>query len=91
MNYMKKFTASYSSVRDNFAIINIDENHKCKDTYYGLYCSGTGLLHAMVNTYAQYENLNNNAVISKGTLNNVLTEKIGDIGTILDSINGESL
>ncbi len=35
---MKKYTASYSNVRDNFVIINVDENHRCQETYYGLYC-----------------------------------------------------
>ena len=37
--------------------------------------------------YSQY--LSNNAFISKGTLENVLTARIGDINSVLDSINGE--
>lgn len=35
---MKKYTASYSSVKDNFAIINNDGSYKYNDKYYGLYC-----------------------------------------------------
>lgn len=37
--------------------------------------------------YSQY--LSNNAFISKGTLENVLTARIGDINSVLDAINGE--
>ncbi len=35
---MKKYTASYSSIKDNFVIINLDENQKCDSAYYGIYC-----------------------------------------------------
>lgn len=59
-----------------------------------------GYLLAQGKTYAQYESLNNNAFISKQTLENVITGKdlttksyvdglVGDINTALDTINGE--
>lgn len=41
---MKKYTAAYSNVRDNFAIINIDENHKCSGAIYGLYCVAQNII-----------------------------------------------
>lgn len=61
-----------------------------------------GLLAGQVITYANYENTNVKLFISKGTLENVITGKglttkayvdglVGDIGTILDNINGESV
>lgn len=42
-------------------------------------------------TYQQYENIGNRTFISKGTLENVLNARIGDINTILDNINGENI
>ena len=50
-----------------------------------------GKLYAIPITYANYGSLSDYAFVSKGTLNNVLNATIGDIGTILDSINGESI
>ena len=61
-----------------------------------------GLLTGQVITYANYENANVKLFISKGTLENVIAGKelvnktyvdtiVGDIGTILDNINGESV
>lgn len=44
---------------------------------------------ASVFTNEQYANKDNYTFISKGTLENVLTARIGDIDTILDNINGE--
>jgi len=35
---VKKYTASYSNIKDNFCIININGNHKCNAPYYGLFC-----------------------------------------------------
>ena len=58
---------------------------------YGLWITNEGVLTGVTRTSTQYSSLNNNFFISKGTLNNVLTATIGDIGTILDSINGESV
>jgi len=48
-----------------------------------------GDLYAEEKTYAQYETLGKKAFISKQTLENVLTARIGDINTVLDTINGE--
>lgn len=48
---------------------------------------GDGWLLAQVKTYEQYNNMNNSAFIGKGTLENVLTEKIGDIESILHTLN----
>ena len=47
-----------------------------------------GALRAEVKTYSQYtNNITENAFISKGTLENVLTEKIGDVETILQTLD----
>jgi hypothetical protein len=48
-----------------------------------------GDLYAEEKTYAQYEALGKKAFISKQTLENVLTARIGDINNVLDTINGE--
>lgn len=61
-----------------------------------------GVLIATTNTYEQYQQKYNDAFIGKGTLENVIAGKdlttktyvdglVGDIGTILDSINNEVL
>ena len=57
---------------------------------YGLQVAD-GTLTGATRTYAQYENDGNYIVISKGTLENVLNARIGDISSALDSINGESV
>ena len=44
---------------------------------------------ADVRTYEKYLNAGNNIFIGKGTLENVLTARIGDIDSALDTINGE--
>lgn len=48
-----------------------------------------GKVYCAERTYTQYQNDNNNYFIGKGTLENVLNAKIGDIDSVLDSINGE--
>lgn len=74
---------------------------KPSDDTYGISITGTGYLYAKnVNDYNIYLQKNANFAISKGTLENVITGKdlttkayvdglVGDIGTILDNINGE--
>ena len=68
----------------------------------GIQVSTTGGLYAGEYNYATYGNLPTSYFIGKGTLENVITGKglttksyvdslVGDIGTILDSINGESV
>ena len=55
---------------------------------YGTYTNATnGVLLSSVKTYEQYTNLGNGAFIGKGTLENVLTARIGDIQTLLDNLN----
>ena len=46
-----------------------------------------GRLRGVTRTYAQYQNANNLMLISKVTLDNVLTEKIGTIETILETLD----
>lgn len=46
-----------------------------------------GKLISTTKDYTTYQSLNNNAFISKGTLDNVLTATIGDIQTLLDNLN----
>lgn len=70
------------------------------NTFYGLYTSGNGLLYGMVKPYSDYDSFSSNGIISKGTLENVITGKdlttksyvdglVGDVGTLVDAINGE--
>ena len=58
---------------------------------YATNIDGNGNLYAVTKTYSEYSNGSNAIFISKGTLNNVLTAVVGDIDTILDSINNEVL
>ena len=41
--------------------------------------------------YATYQTMGNTHFISKGTLDNVLNARIGDIASVIDAINGESI
>lgn len=51
-----------------------------------------GILKCETKTYPQYQNyLYNSAFISKGTLENVLANRLGPIDDVLDAINGESV
>ena len=60
---------------------------KVSDSY--ATATADGVLTSQTKTYAQYNSLDNNAFVSKGTLENVLNKYIGDIDTALDAINGE--
>ena len=50
-----------------------------------------GRLYARTRNYNTYLSDSDSIFISKGTLENVLNAKIGDINTALDSINGENV
>lgn len=54
----------------------------------GFVVSNEGVPSANIKSYADYVGLVQGYFISKGTLDNVLTAKIGDIGTLLDQLNG---
>lgn len=67
---------------------------------FGINVNSTGQMFGVVHSYAQYNTDNNTQVISKGTLENVITGKdlttksyvdglVGDIATALDTIQGE--
>ena len=56
---------------------------------YGLELDSNKIIRAKNLNYSQYGNLSSNGAISKGTLENVLDAKIGDIDSVLDAINGE--
>ena len=51
--------------------------------------SSFGTLFAQEKTYSQYNSADRVIFISKGTLENVLNARIGDISSVLDAINGE--
>lgn len=53
----------------------------------GIGTTGAGNLYAREYAYSQYQTKGNAMFISKGTLENVLTERIGDIQTLLDNLN----
>lgn len=57
------------------------------DGGYALQLSPTGAIMGLSRTVAQYGNLDNAGIICKGTLENVLNARIGDIATLLDEIN----
>ncbi len=59
---------------------------------YGNYLTlDNGTTFAETLTNAQYQSAGNGSFISKGTLNNVLDARIGDINSVLDAINGENI
>lgn len=61
-----------------------------KGNVYGFAVSGAGVPSASKYTYEQYTGaLGDNHFIGKGTLENVLNARIGDINSLLDEINGE--
>ena len=53
---------------------------------YNYAINNSGYIYASTTNYSNYENLSNNAFIGKGTLENVLTARIGDIEEALQSI-----
>lgn len=57
---------------------------------YGTFVNtSNGIMLATIKTYVDYGNAGNEMFISKGTLENVLNARIGDLDTALDTINGE--
>lgn len=56
---------------------------------FGFAVNNNGSIYVNEYSLANYNAANNNLSISKGTLENVLTAKIGDIDSVLDSINNE--
>lgn len=52
-----------------------------------MYTTGSGLLYAYPLTYSQYTSNSNYAMINKGTLEAVLTNRIGDIESILETLD----
>lgn len=59
------------------------------NSQYGLALLEDGTLRGVTADYTTYGVRSNNFAISKGTLENVLNARIGDIATLLDTINGE--
>ena len=55
----------------------------------GTSMANSGVLQGVARTCEQYDGAGNTLIISKGTLENVLNARIGDINTMLDTINGE--
>lgn len=62
---------------------------KANSDYGLLMNSYNGNLYCSNKDYSNYQATGNNTFISKGTLESVLTARIGDINTALDTINGE--
>lgn len=74
-----------------------DKGGIIKVSGYGVYLDNSGIIKSIERTYSQYQTLNNNNFISKGTLENVITGKdlttksyvdglVGDINTILTTL-----
>ena len=53
----------------------------------GTSMNSNGYLQGVIDTYANYQGKTNSYIISKGTLENVLNARIGDIQTLLDNLN----
>lgn len=58
-------------------------------TGYSASIDSNGNIYAQNKSYTDYQSMSSNNFISKGTLENVLNARIGDINTALDTINGE--
>ena len=71
----------------NYASSNTGGVVKIGSTY-GITMSSGNLI-AVSRSYNDYLSLTSNGFISKGTLENVLTARIGDIDSVLDLLNGE--
>ena len=56
---------------------------------YGTEVSTSGFLRGVAKSYSDYGNADTATIISKGTLDNVLTAVVGDINTMLDQMNRE--
>lgn len=81
----------------DYATDNKSGVFKRSNSYYtGI--NNSGYLYALEKSYSDYQNINTNAFISKGTLENVITGKdlttkayvdglVGDIQTLLDNLN----
>lgn len=54
---------------------------------YSVALNGSGILYAERKTYDQYQSVGDFHFISKGTLENVLTNRIGNIQTLLDALD----
>lgn len=59
------------------------------NTNYGTTTGGDGTMYAITRDYQYYGNASEGMFIGKGTLENVLNARIGDINNALDLINGE--
>ena len=59
------------------------------NTNYATEVTSTGSFRASTKTYSFYTTANDGMLIGKGTLENVLNVRIGDIDSALDLINGE--
>ena len=55
-------------------------------SYYGTIVAPGHYIFGNTKTYSQYQSIQNNLIISKGTLENVLNARIGDIDTILETL-----
>lgn len=76
---------------DDYA--EVDKGGVIKIGMYGFNMDGDNAGHPKcgVVNYSSYQSSDNGLFISKGTLENVLNAKIGDINNALDLINGESI
>lgn len=61
------------------------------NTFYGTATQNDGNIRANTITYSAYGSMSEYAFIGKGTLENVLNARIGDIGDVLDEIQGEEV
>lgn len=73
----------------DYAISSVGGVVKANSSY-GASVNENGIVYALSRTYAQYSSDSVNYIISKGTLENVLNEKIGNINTILATLTTPS-
>jgi hypothetical protein len=80
-DYVKN--TDYASISNNKGGVVVLKHYFATDT------NASGVLYCVTKNYTQYQSMEGNAFISKGTLENVLNARIGDISSVLDSINVE--
>ena len=99
--YKNDFTAAEKAEMVQEVANEIDLTDYVKNTDYASISNGgviktsnsagttvsSGELLAQIKTYSNYTSASNNMFISKGTLENVLAERIGNIETILDTLD----
>lgn len=92
-NTTNKFVTATEKTKLSNAVTNTDYANgttggvvKINSTY-GLGINAQGQVYGQNSTYEAYQSTNNNYMIAKGTLENVLTARLGNLETILEELD----